>query len=260
MEIPVNIKNLGNGVAVVAIAIAGGLAGGALQQRAHADSTVNATFDTINAKRINLVEDNGKPALVLGSSTTLPNANVFGRPESPRGVPGIIFYNQRGDETGGLIFSASDEGAETVDGGVHLSFDQVNQNQTIFMNTWRNGDFVRTALRVMDRPTDMDIRQTNRPPEYEAYRERMRAAKTDEERERLQREWNILAGEKRYFAERIFLGSEGDGTSTRTAMLEIKDSRSRPRIRLSVDESDRPRIEVLDENGRVVRSLSDEID
>ena len=32
-------------------------------------------------------------------------------------------------------------------------------------------------------------------------------------------------------------------------MLELKDSRSRPRIRIVVDEDDNPRIEILDENG-----------
>jgi hypothetical protein len=38
-------------------------------------------------------------------------------------------------------------------------------------------------------------------------------------------------------------------------MLEIKDSRSRPRIRLIVDEDDRPRVEILDEKGEVVSSM-----
>jgi hypothetical protein len=68
-----------------------------------------------------------------------------------------------------------------------------------------------------------------------------------------QEEYLPLLGEKGYLAHRIFLGSEG--AEKRRAMLELKDSRSRPRIRLIVDEDDTPRIDILDEKGKVISGL-----
>jgi hypothetical protein len=50
---------------------------------------------------------------------------------------------------------------------------------------------------------------------------------------------------------RMFLGRNSEGQPT----IALNDSKGRPRLRLSVDSADRPRIEVLDEHGRVVHTL-----
>jgi len=49
---------------------------------------------------------------------------------------------------------------------------------------------------------------------------------------------------------RVFLGSRN-----RTAALELEDTRGRPRIRLSVDSLDVPRLDFLDGDGAVVATF-----
>jgi len=46
------------------------------------------------------------------------------------------------------------------------------------------------------------------------------------------------------------------GAERREAKLVIKDSRSRPRIRLLVDETDQPRIEMLNAAGDMVHAIA----
>ena len=53
-----------------------------------------------------------------------------------------------------------------------------------------------------------------------------------------------------FAAHRIFLGSQN-----RTAVLQIRDQAGRPPIRLCVDSADTARLEFLDANGQVVRTL-----
>lgn len=219
---------------------------------------IQTTFDAIDVKRINVVEDDGSYALVLANSQNLPGVIRNGEERSPdqrKNVGGILYYNAKGDEVGGLITNRS--GRENrVDGGVQLSMDQLNdQGQTIALMHWINGDFVRSALRVWDLPTDKPYSTMNENARAKEARDRLAAAESEEEAIRLNREYQRVLGEEGLWAERIYLGSEGEGA--RQAMLEIKDSQSQPRIRLIVDEQDRPRIEMLDENGAVVRSWSE---
>lgn len=61
------------------------------------------SFDEINVKRINIVENNGKTRLVLASSDRMPNPVVDGR-ELIRTVKlaGILFCKADGTECGGV--------------------------------------------------------------------------------------------------------------------------------------------------------------
>lgn len=50
---------------------------------------------------------------------------------------------------------------------------------------------------------------------------------------------------------RIFMGKAQNGD----AVVELSDSRGRTRIRLAIDRTDTPRIELLDEQGAVVWAI-----
>jgi hypothetical protein len=52
---------------------------------------------------------------------------------------------------------------------------------------------------------------------------------------------------------RVFLGKTPD----RAASMSLSDDAGRPRLRLTVDPSGNPRIEFLDEQGKVVRALAE---
>jgi len=241
------------------VAIIGGLVGmftgGALFTTQASGIEVH---EVLNVKRLNIIEENGNPAIVIANSESLPAANNHGEnPGIRKGVPGIIFYNNFGDEIGGLIYPAREIEGVGYDGGVQLSMDQIKQTgQAIALRHWRTGNYVRSMLEITDYSTEKFAGDMHDDPEVKSLMKKMRAAKTEEEAGELYfKEYLPMIGEKGYLAHRIFLGSEG--AENRVAKLEIKDSRSRPRIRIMVDENDQPVIEILDENGSVVKSLKD---
>ena len=69
--------------------------------------TENLTVEELTAKRINIVEPNGQPRLVLSnvekSPANLNHGKPFGIPGGNRG--GLIFYDDEATECGGLVFS-----------------------------------------------------------------------------------------------------------------------------------------------------------
>ena len=165
---------------------------------------------------------------------------------------GVIYYNSKGDEIGGLITNIV-ESDSSSDGGVQISMDQLNnQGQTVSLMHWMNGDYVRSALRIWDLPTDKPASSMNTHPRIKEILAKFDAAETDEAYDKIDREYLQALGEEGLWAERVYLGSEGE--KTRKAMLELKDSRSQPRIRLIVDENDEPRIELLDAVGKITHA------
>ncbi len=237
-------------LAAAAGALGGFVAHGLAHDRGAAMLIAPTQIDELTVQRLNVVEDDGSLALVIGNSTKLPGGG-----SARAGISGLIFFH-RGDEVGGLIASRETSADGVTSGYVHLSFDQVKSNQTVTLNTSSEGDFVRTGLRIIDRATNVDYNTVaSTDTTIVRYQTELEAAANEQERQAILGPYLAYLGEIGFFAERIYLGSEGE--LARTAKLELKDSRSRPRIRLAVDSSDAPRIEILDAEGEVVRSWSE---
>src|SRR5262249_34393991 len=98
----------------------------------------------------------------------------------------------------------------------------------------------RSGLYVVDRPVKPSIRDVLE------MREAIRVASGDEKR-KLERELEESSQRGELGAERVFVGSN-DGT----AMVRLRDTAGRNRIRLFVDRAHQARLEFLDEKGEVV--------
>ena len=119
--------------------------------RARIEALEEARRD-IEAERINIVEPDGRIRIVLSGVARAPdpvcNGQTFKR---DGGNPaGIIFYNDEGDECGGLVFGGKQE-ADGYSAGGSLLFDQFKQDQVIGVtHDDRNGER-RAGLSVWDR-------------------------------------------------------------------------------------------------------------
>jgi hypothetical protein len=203
-------------------------------------SSKHQKFDEIDVQRINIREPDGSLSLVVSSKARLPEPIIdgkVGRRDGPS--PGMIFYNSRGDEDGGLVFSGDIRG-EKYDASAGLFFDQYRQDQTVGM-LYEDQNGKRTAgLAVWDRPDTsmasfmekMDVMKAM--PEIE--REKARA----EMKER---------GE--FGAVRLFVGKE----PSRASVLVMSDAKGKPRLRISADAEGNPRLAFLDEQGKTTYSL-----
>jgi hypothetical protein len=119
------------------------------------------TFDEINVHRINVVEPDGTLRMVIADHARLPGIIVRGK-EQPLARPqaGMLFYNDEGTETGGLIFGGhrNDKG-EVVDSGGSLSFDKYGANQIVQLAGVDDREDRFAGLIVLDSPTGNNTRR-----------------------------------------------------------------------------------------------------
>ena len=85
------------------------------------------SFDEIDVRRINIREPDGTLRMVISNRARLPGVVAAGKEHPPvdRPFAGMLFYNDEGDENGGLVFSGRrDANGDVADSGGMLTFDR----------------------------------------------------------------------------------------------------------------------------------------
>lgn len=117
--------------------------------------------DEITVQRINIVEPDGTPRLVISNHARLPGVLVHGE-EKPLERPqaGLIFLNDEGSEIGGLIFGGrKDKDGKVRDSGGSLSFDRYEANQVVQLIGVDDAEDRFAGLAVSDSPSGNDVRR-----------------------------------------------------------------------------------------------------
>jgi hypothetical protein len=208
-----------------------------------------AGFDRIEVGRIDVISESGLPALSIAGHGRLPGPTSEGVEYAQdlsggRTVAsGMIFFNDKGDEVGGLTYHGrlTDDGFSSYGG---ITFDQFQQDQVVSLQYQGTQEGRRAGVHVWDRSTEIPISGLL---ELVAARREATGAARDSLDARV-----AALRERSASAHRIFLGSE-DGTAT----LTLEDTSGRPRIRMFVDSTDVARLEFLDGAGAVVQAYPD---
>jgi hypothetical protein len=207
-----------------------------------------ARFDEITVERINVVGENGKPVMVIARRGRLPGPMANGREYPPDIVEGrtllsgMLFFSEAGDEVGSLLYNTLQK-ADGYSAVGHLSLDQWRQNQVVALQYIDNGRTRRAGLQVIDRPTDIPMRE-----ELDRLEAMLGAA--GPERDSLRAAHQAAQRSGAGGIQRVFLGSQD-----RTALVQLRDTRGRVRLRLQVDSLDVARLEVLDVDGNVTATF-----
>ncbi len=195
----------------------------------------------ITVERVNVVDADGTLRMVISNKDRMHPGVMDGVVISrPRPVAGMLFFNDEGDEVGGLTFTGRKDGERrTASSG--LMFDQLKQDQTIGIR-YSEGDGRRTAgLEVWDRsdaPLSDLIKKLNEANAIDD--EAARAAAVRKAR-----------SEAPPAPRRVFVGKNAD----RAATISLADAAGKPRLNLIVEASGEARIEFLDGAGKVVSRL-----
>jgi len=198
-------------------------------------------FDEIDVGRINIVESDGKLRMVISNRERQHPGQVDGKlmPRPDGRPPGMLFFDHHGDECGGLVFDEDENGSKGH--FVSLTMDKARQDQTIGIQHLEGDDGQYFAgLVIWDRPDSSlaDLVEEMQAIEGLPAEERKSALAEMEER-----------GE--FGKVRIAVGKRRDKASE----IALSDARGRTRIRISVDPSGNPRIELLDEAGKTICAL-----
>jgi hypothetical protein len=206
-------------------------------------------FTEIDAERINIRETDGKLRLAIANTDRMPGGTVAGVDlkfrDGKRGGAGMIFFNDEGDEDGGLQWHGkSIDGKHTASSTIR--FDNYRQNEAIGMSHSQEGDVKESALEVWDSP--------NTPLSAEFARQYATAesmAEGPDKKAALKAVREQHGTEVGRLTRRVFVGR----TSKDDAAVLLMDRNGKPRIRMAVDSTNTPVLEFLDENGKVVSSL-----
>jgi hypothetical protein len=89
------------------------------------------TQGEITVERINVVDRDGTLRMVISNKDRMHPGVMDGKTiDRPRPYAGIIFFNDEGDEAGGVTYAGQVSGSlRTASAG--LTFDQLKQDQTI---------------------------------------------------------------------------------------------------------------------------------
>jgi hypothetical protein len=205
-------------------------------------SSEKMKLDEIDVARINIVEKDGTVKMVISNKDRAPDAIIGGKsyPRQGGNSPGIVFFNDKGDECGGLVFSGDDR-ADNNAAGSALLFDQLNNDQTVGIMYSESEGRRSAGLHVWDRSDTHIAKLIEKLDGIKAMKDG--PEKTDAMKRARE------SGE--FGAQRVFVGKD----SNKTASVALFDGKGRPRIKMSVDATGAGRLEFLDESGKVSYSL-----
>jgi len=211
-----------------------------LAASAFRQTTKNAGELTV--ERLNIVDANGTLRMVLAGKDRMHPGVMDGVTiDRPRPVAGMLFFNDEGDEVGGLTYTGTAaNGQGRANAGI--MFDQWKQDQTVGISYSEANGRRSAGFQVWDRSDT--VRLSELVTKLNAANKLPAGAQRD-----------AAIAEIRATAppgpRRVFVGK----TQDRAATVALSDSDGRPRLTLTVDASGNPRIEFLDDAGKVIARI-----
>lgn len=204
-------------------------------------------FTELNVERLNIVDKDGKVKMTLFNQENIPPLIMDGKDVLPGHrqddpISGIMFYNGKEEECGGLIYGSEVDEEGNLNALASLTFDQYRQDQVVQMSYVEQKDQRYYGFSVFDRP-DIPISQL-----VEKQKSIQASNLSDEGKNEEYKK--LFAGN----AHRAFMGKGQNGDVS----VKLMDSKGNERIRMVVDENDVPRMEFLDGRGEVIYKLPPE--
>ncbi len=196
----------------------------------------------LTVQRLNVVDADGTLRLVISNKDRMHPGVIDGKViKRERKVAGLIFFNDQGDEVGGLTFTGQRKADGTRQADAGIMFDQLKQDQTIGFSYSEGGGRRTAGFEVWD-PPDANIGELI---------EKLNAANAIGDPG--QRAAAVTAARRSFppRPRRVFVGKDAD----HQAVVSLADGLGKPRLRLSVDAAGAAGIEFLDAAGKVVSRI-----
>ena len=199
-------------------------------------------FDQITVHRINVVEPDGTPRLIISNKAEFAGEFYHGkeifRPDRNDSA-GMLFLNDEGTENGGMLFG----GYKSKDGAFHsfghLSFDEYEQDQTLSLDTDQDGQERSSSYQINDNNVTLLT-----PEEFSAY-EKVRAMPDGPEKQK------AMAATMAKYPVKLHARASIERDPDKSAVLRLRDPEGRTRILLRVASDGTPSMQFLDASGKV---------
>jgi len=196
-------------------------------------------FKELDAERINIIDSNGSLRMVISNPNRQHPGAMNGKNLGARERPaGMIFFNDEGDECGGLVYDGNKKEA-----GFSYSIDQYKNDQIMQWQYDQDNSTqqrVRSyGLKMWDRRDDFGITDIERAVD---------SLKGLDDTAAYAAGIKKLRAEGAFSTERLFLGK----TRARQVGLFIRDNKGRPRIEIGLDSSNNMVLHAFDSNGHII--------
>ncbi|WP_313808042.1 hypothetical protein [Flavobacterium sp.] len=198
-------------------------------------------FDEITVKKITVTGEDNLPRMVLSNETRQHPGRMNGKEWKKRQRPsGIIFFNNEGDECGGLIHQTKIKDGKIIS-GMSFTMDNYKDDQVVqLLNDEYYADgkaFIQRGIKINEFPLGSDIDERNKEIEE--------INKITDEKER-----NLKLNElwsKKGAINRLFIGR----TKGNSSGLFLSGPDGKPKMMIYVDEKGNPKIQTLNDKGEV---------
>jgi hypothetical protein len=228
-------------------AIISSLVFGTLILSSFGDKEKKEVFDEITVKRINVVDEKGEIRMVLSNKERQHSGRMNGKDWSKRErMSGMLFFNDEGDECGGLIYSGKTTEGKT-NSGMSITMDQYHEDQVIqILNAeyYENGKSnIERGISINDFPVGSNIDERNLK-----LKELEKIENADERKQKIRAFMKQSSSKKRLFIGRTRGNSSG---------LFLADTNGQPRMMIYVDDKGNPKIETFNEKGEPINFLEE---
>ena len=199
------------------------------------------TFDTLTVHRINVLDREGKLAMVLTNHDDFPPPIVNGKPVkrmSGNDTSGLVFYNQQGDEQGALIWSGRIAKDGSFQSGATLSYDSAKTDQLLQVDDQNDNGHQSAYVIGWNEPDETT-------PRHQQFLREWQSATTDAQKHAVRVKYPDIRS-----PERFFFGY--DDTQSR---VTLHDATGRPRINMFVTNDGQAKLQFLDATGKVTYEL-----
>lgn len=197
-------------------------------------------FAEIDVERINIVEADGSLRMVISNQLRQHPGTMDGvtyEERKGKRPPGMMFFNEKGDEVGGLVFDGNTGKGQ----GGSLTFDKFRGDQTIqFIHEENKDEKYFAGLKMNDQ--NMPLNELIKRQEEIS---KLPTSEAQDSAYQALREQGLL------MTERLRIGKDYD----RSSIIKMKDAKGKVRIELKVEASGNPKLTFLDEVGKVIYSL-----
>lgn len=210
---------------------------------AFAIQTRNQKFEEIDVERINIVEKDGKLRMVIANGARQHPGMVDGKliPRQGPRPAGMIFFNERGDELGGLVYSGDTDKGQFGS----LTFDKFRGDQTIAFQHLESKTGTYFAGLTFN---DENLTTPERTAKFEA----IQKLATDNERNAA---FAAMREKGEFLVPRLQIGRSRDD---KASFISLNDAKGKQRLSISVSSDGVPKINFYDEAGKVVYTLPEE--
>jgi hypothetical protein len=196
-------------------------------------------FKEISVERINVVEKNGDLRLVISNKERQHPGSINGKelPGRERAA-GLIFFNSVGDECGGLIYDGNEKEA-----GLILSVDKFRDDQLLQLQYMED-------TKSKNRKYGVQIWDYPKENSFDARMKRFEELEKLKNQDEIQKAYNKMKDDSLVMEDRLFLGK----SYNKDIGLFINDKKGNPRIKVYIDDNNNPKIEFLDDRGKIIQT------